>query len=165
MKSVLYAWISRKDWLTRESAKKSGIDSSPLGSLGVAQNHQGGEPQQSCISTSRRSTLGSRRTLIRHLSSEKTPRMNIGDGHAIMRFHWRKDVRRRGRRSSSALCLRGIGARSLSRPADLRPRVAVFAGASPRVVGVGALHLEEIVDVGVHLAGEPADGFEVVGRP
>ena len=79
-----------------------------------------------------------------------------------MRFPWRKDVCRRGRRSSSALCLREIGARSLSRSADLRPRGAVFAGASPRVVGVGAFQFEEIVDVGVHLAGEPADGFEAM---
>jgi hypothetical protein len=38
----------------------------------------------------------------------------------------------------------------------------VLAGASPRVVGVRAFQLEEIVDVGAHLAGEPADGVEAM---
>jgi hypothetical protein len=60
------------------------------------------------------------------------------------------------------LCLRVIGAGSMSLPSDCRPRFGVFAVASPRVVGVGALQFEQIVDVGVHLSGEPADGFEAV---
>ena len=57
-----------------------------------------------------------------------------------MRFPWRKDVCRRGRRSSGALCLRGIGARSRSRPADLRPRGALFAGEPAE--GFEALHFD-----------------------